>query len=98
MTEPWPTVDPRPFRFLRAVRVVARIAMVAQDHSSLVTGVSTPHAGAIVCYLPSERSSLGGSRADGISTGCGEGLEPTVQAWDETCVPSDGLGRQALAQ
>ena len=78
MTEPWPAVDPCSFRFLRAVRVVARVATVAQDHSGLVTGVSTPHARAIIRHLLSERSLLGGGHADGMSAGRGEGLEPSV--------------------
>ena len=75
MTEPRPAVDPCSFGFLRAVRMVACIATVAQDHSGLVAGVSTPHARAVVRYLPSERSPLGGGRADGISAGRGEGSE-----------------------
>ena len=78
MTEPWPPVDIRSLRFLRAVRVIARIATVAQDHSSLVTGVATPHARAIVHSLSSQRSSFGGGRADSISAGCGEGSEPAA--------------------
>ena len=91
-------MDPRSLRFLRAVRVVARIATIAYDHSRLVTGVSTPHAGAVVRYLSNERSLLGGGRADSISAGRGERSELTALAWYETCVSFNGLGRQALVQ
>ena len=78
MTEPWPAVDPCSFGFLRAVRVVARIATVAQDHIGLVAGISTPHAGAIVRLLSCERPTLGGGRADGADAGRGEWSEPST--------------------
>ena len=68
-------MNPCSLRFFLALRVIARIATITQDHSGLVTGVSTPHAGAVVRHLPSERSPLGGGRTEGISAGRGEGLE-----------------------
>ena len=72
-------MNPSALGFLRAVRVIARIATVAQDHSGLIAGVSTPHEGAIVRHLPRERLLLDGDRVDGIGAGRGEWSEPSMQ-------------------
>ena len=65
----------RSFRFFRTLRVVARIATIAQDHHGLVAGVSTPHARAIVCRLSRERLAFGGGSTDGTDAYRGARLE-----------------------
>ena len=89
--------EPCSFRFFHALRVIARIATIAQDHSGLVAGVSTPHAGAVVSRLSLERLVLGGGSADGTNACRGVRSEPLMQScYEARLLSPSGLGSQAL--
>ena len=90
-------MNSRSLRFLRALRVIARITAITQDHCGLVAGISTPHAGVVICRLAHEHPEFGGGSADGTGTCSGAQLELLAQFCNEFCLlPSNGLLCQTL--